>query len=187
MAVAKKTTTVKKTATNTNTIAAQNTEKEAKKPKTFTQSEPILCRSVTPGWLGVPGKSGMYYVFANYGDETEIEYGDLFALKNSHSRYIYDPLFVIEDDDLLDNPRWKDVSEFYSDKVYGMDDINNVLNKPNNAFKSTLQSLPKGLLKAITVEVAKRIEDGSFDSIRKIRDLDEVCGTDFGKMINTTD
>ena len=38
--------------------------------------------SVTPGWLGVSGKSGMYYVFSNYGDEAEIEYGDLFALKN---------------------------------------------------------------------------------------------------------
>lgn len=184
MSVTKKTTT--KAATST-TEAKVEPKVEAKKSKTFAQADSILCRSVTPGWLGVPGKSGMYYVFANYGDETEIEYGDLFALKNSHSRYIYDPLFVIEDKELLENPRWKDVSEFYSDKVYGMDDINNVLNKPNNAFKNTLITLPKGLLKAITVEVAKRIEDGSFDSIKKIKVLDEVCGTDFAKMINTAD
>ena len=184
MSVTKKTTT--KAATSTTEVKVEP-KVETKKSKTFTQTDPILCRSVTPGWLGVPGKSGMYYVFANYGDETEIEYGDLFALKNSHSRYIYDPLFVIEDEELLENPRWRDISEFYSDKVYGMDDINNVLNKPNNAFKNTLTTLPKGLLKAITVEVAKRIEDGTFDSIRKIRDLDEVCGTDFGKMINTAD
>ena len=181
MAVTKKATTKATTSTVT------ETEVKTTKPKTFSQTDTILCRSVTPGWLGVPGKSGMYYVFANYGDETEIEYGDLFALKNSHSRYIYDPLFVIEDEELLENPRWKDISEFYSDKVYGMDDINNVLNKHNNAFKNTLTTLPKGLLKAITVEVAKRIEDGTFDSIRKIKALDEVCGTDFGKMINTAD
>lgn len=181
MAVTKKATTKATTSTVT------ETEVKTTKPKTFSQTDTILCRSVTPGWLGVPGKSGMYYVFANYGDETEIEYGDLFALKNSHSRYIYDPLFVIEDEELLENPRWKDISEFYSDKVYGIDDINNVLNKPNNAFKNTLTTLPKGLLKAITVEVAKRIEDGTFDSIRKIKALDEVCGTDFGKMINTAD
>lgn len=177
----------KKATTKATTSTVAETEVKTTKPKTFSQTDTILCRSVTPGWLGVPGKSGMYYVFANYGDETEIEYGDLFALKNSHSRYIYDPLFVIEDEELLENPRWKDISEFYSDKVYGMDDINNVLNKPNNAFKNTLTTLPKGLLKAITVEVAKRIEDGTFDSIRKIKALDEVCGTDFGKMINTAD
>lgn len=55
---------------------------EKKKARVFKQTDPILCRSVTPGWLGVSGKSGMYYVFSNYGDEAEIEYGDLFALKN---------------------------------------------------------------------------------------------------------
>lgn len=169
-----------------NTVEKSTTE-EKKKPRVFKQSDPILCRSVTPGWLGVPGKSGMYYVFANYGDEAEIEYGDLFALKNAHSRYLYDPLFVIEDDELLENTRWKDVSEFYSDKVYGMDDINIVLNKPNTSFKSTLKTLPKGLLKAVTVEVAKRIENGTFDSLKKIKILDEVCGTDFAKMINIDD
>jgi hypothetical protein len=168
---------------NTSTETIEEVKETVKKERTFTQTDPILCRSVTPGWLGVSGKSGMYYVFSNYGDETEIEYGDLFALKNKHSRYLYDPLFVIEDDELLENPRWKDIAEFYSDKVYGMDDINDVLNKPNTTFKSTLKSLPKGLLKAVTVEVAKRIEDGSFDSLKKIQILDEVCGTDFGKMI----
>lgn len=163
------------------------TVEEKKKTRVFKQSDPILCRSVTPGWLGVPGKSGMYYVFANYGDQAEIEYGDLFALKNAHSRYLYDPLFIIDDEELLENPRWKDISQFYTDKVFGMDDINMVLNKPYNAFKSTLLSLPKGLLSAVTVEVAKRIEDGSFDSLKKIKVLDEVCGTDFRKMLNTED
>jgi hypothetical protein len=167
----------------TSTETVKEVKETVKKERTFAQTDPILCRSVTPGWLGVSGKSGMYYVFSNYGDETEIEYGDLFALKNKHSRYLYDPLFVIEDDELLENARWKDIAEFYSDKVYGMDDINDVLNKPNTTFKSTLKSLPKGLLKAVTVEVAKRIEDGSFDSLKKIQILDEVCGTDFGKMI----
>lgn len=185
MPVTKKTITSANAETEKATVE-KNVE-EKKKVKTFTQTEPVLCRSVTPGWLGVPGKSGMYYVFANYGDEAEIEYGDLFALKNRHSSYIYDPLFVIEDEDLLENPRWKDVADFYSDKVYGMDDIDEVLNKSYTYFKSTLESLPKGLQKAITVEVAKRIEDGSFDSIKKIKIIDEVCHTDFAKMINIDD
>ena len=187
MAYTKKTTTEKTVATEEVKTTESKETVETKKPRTFSQSDPILCRSVTPGWLGVSGKSGMYYVFSNYGDEAEIEYGDLFALKNKHSRYIYDPLFVIEDDELLENPRWKDVAEFYSDKVYGMDDIEEVLNKPITSFKSVLKTLPKGLLKAVTVEVAKRIEEGTFDSLKKIRILDEVCGTDFGKMINVDD
>ena len=105
--------TKKTVSTSAQTEVAENTTiiEEKKKTRVFKQTDPILCRSVTPGWLGVSGKSGMYYVFANYGDEAEIEYGDLFALKNSHSRYLYDPLFVIEDDELLENARWKDIAE----------------------------------------------------------------------------
>lgn len=158
-----------------------------KEPRKFEQTDPILCRSVTPGWMACYGKSGMAYVFYNYGDQCEIEYGDLYALKNRRSRYLYDPLFIIEDEELLENPRWKDLADFYSEKVYGMDDIDYVLNVPNNKFKSTLLSLPKGLVKALNVEVAKRIEDGSFDSVKKVKVIDEVCGTDFWTMMSGVD
>lgn len=158
-----------------------------KEPRKFEQTDPILCRSVTPGWMACYGKSGMPYVFYNIGDECEIEYGDLFALKNKRSRYLYDPLFVIEDEELLSHPRWKDLADFYNEKVYGMDDINYVLNLPNNKFKSALEQLPKGLLKAVTVEVAKRIENGSLDSVKKVKVIDEVCGTDFWTIMSGLD
>ena len=182
MPVARKTT--KTVVENKKEEVSTPVKKEVKVPKQYSQHDPILCRSVNAGWLGVSGKSGMYYIFSNYGDQAEIEYGDLFALKNEHSPYLYDPLFVIENEELLESPRWKDLADFYTDKVYGMDDINEVLNKSKSVFKRTLECLPKGLLKALTVEVAKRIEDGSFDSLSKIKDIDEVCGTDFSKMIN---
>lgn len=153
------------------------------KQRTFSQTEPILCRSVTPGWLGMPGKSGQLYVFTNAGDEQEVEYQDLFALKNSKSAYIYDPLIVIEDEELLEQPRWKDLASFYSEKVYGMDDIEYVLNVPVNQFKQVLESLPKGMKKAVAFEISKRMENGTFDSLKKINILDDVCGTDFKHMI----
>lgn len=183
-----------RTSTRTSTKAKATEEKiieepkviepavEPKKERVFKQTDPILCRSVTPGWLGVSGKSGMYYTFENYGDVTEIEYGDLFALKGRHSSYLYEPLFVIEDEELLENPRWADIAEFYNDKVYGMDDIEYILNKPVPAFKPALEGLPKGLMKALLVEVAVRIDNGTFDSMKKIKIIDEVCGTDFWKM-----
>lgn len=175
-----------KTQTKSDTKVVEKEEpiiKEVSKPeRVFKQSDPILCRSVTPGWLGCSGKSGMYYIFENYGDECEIEYGDLFALKGRHSAYLYEPLFVIEDEELLENARWKDLADFYSEKVYGMDDIEYVLNKPVTSFKSALEEMSKGLQKALLVEVAVRIEEGTFDSMKKIKLIDEVCGTDLWKM-----
>lgn len=148
----------------------------------FNQNDLILCRSVTAGWLGCDGKSGQYYVFENFGDECEIEYQDLFALKSRHSQYIYAPLFVIEDEELLENPRWKDVAEFYDKEVF-QEDVEEVLSLPNSQFEKALKALPKGLAKTVQVKVAQKIEDGTFDSLKKIKIIDEVYGTDFRSIL----
>lgn len=156
---------------------------ESVKPvRQFNQNDLILCRSVTAGWLGVSGKSGQYYVFENFGDECEIEYQDLFALKSRHSNYIYAPLFIIEDEELLGNPRWADISKFYDDEVFNKD-VDEVLNLPVSNFKAALEKLPKGLAKTLQVKVAEKIEDGTFDSLQKIKVIDEVYGTDFRSII----
>lgn len=159
-------------------------EEPKKEVRQFNQHDLILCRSVTAGWLGCGGKSGQYYIFENFGDECEVEYQDLFALKQRRSPYLFAPLFVIEDEELLDNPRWADIKQFYDEKVYTMDDINEILNLPVGKFENALKQLPKGLAKSLQVEVAKRIEDGTFDSLRKIKIIDEVYETDFNSILS---
>lgn len=159
-------------------------EEPVQKPvRQFNQNDLILCRSVTAGWLGVSGKSGQYYVFENYGDECEIEYQDLFALKSRRSNYIYAPLFVIEDEELLENPRWADVAKFYDTEVFSIQDVDEVLNLPVGSFENALKSLPKGLAKSLQVRVAEKIENGTFDSLKKIKIIDDVYGTDFRSII----
>lgn len=159
-------------------------EEPVQKPvRQFNQNDLILCRSVTAGWLGVSGKSGQYYVFENYGDECEIEYQDLFALKSRRSNYIYAPLFVIEDEELLENPRWADVAKFYDTEVFSIQDVDEVLNLPVGSFENALKSLPKGLAKSLQVRVAEKIENGTFDSLKKIKIIDDVYGTDFRNII----
>ena len=156
--------------------------KASEPTRQYGQNDLVLCKSVTAGWLGVSGKSGQYYIFENVGDECEIEYQDLFALKSRRSRYIYDPLFIIEDEELLENPRWADLKEFY-DGLYDMSDVNEVLNLPYEKFVKVIAKLPKGFAKTIQVEVAERIENGTFDSIKKIKAMDETFGTDFRSIL----
>lgn len=158
-------------------------KEEPKKPRQFNQNDLILCRSVTAGWLGVSGKSGQYYVFTNAGDYCEIEYQDLFALKNRHSGFLYAPRFVIEDEELLENPRWADLKKFYDEEVFSRDDVERVINLPYPKFKEVITKLPKGLAKTLQVEVASRIESGTFDSLNKIKAIDEEFGTDFMSIL----
>lgn len=163
--------------------APRKAAKPIKQERQYNQNDLILCRSVTAGWLGCSGKSGQYYIFENFGDECEIEYQDLFALKSRKSQYLYAPLFVIEDEELLENPRWQDLEKFYEEQVYTMDDVEEILNLPASNFESALRQMPKGLAKSLQVRVAEKIEEGTFDSLRKIKIVDEVFGTDFRSIL----
>lgn len=161
-----------------------NVPKEAAKPvKVYDQHDLILCRSITPGWLAMSGKSGIMYVWHSTGDVCEVEYGDLWAVKASRSQYLYKPYFVIEDEELLDQPRWKDLKEFYEDKVYGLDNVNAIINVPSNQIRAVLNELSDGMKRAVAMRATVLAENGELDSIKKIKIIDEVCGTDILSII----
>lgn len=156
--------------------------------KTVSVKEPsgdtyIPCRSVTGGELICKAsENGETYHFSDYGDVTEITYSDLNSLRAKKSAFIFDPCFIIEDEDILELPRWKEVKKFY-ESMYGSEDIDYVLELPNSKFKAALEKLPKGLQRALCTKVASQLEAGTFDSLQKIKILDEVCGTDFGCLL----
>lgn len=185
MPVAKKTTTSAAKAKTEAAAVEENIETKPLKPvaKKYGQQDLIPCRSITQGMLLMTGKqSRITYRWAAYGDLVMVEYRDLYSLKSSRSQYLYDPLFIIEEDELLSDPRWKDLADLY-DNMYDKGDISAILNLPPNQFKSVLKQIPKGLLNAVKIEVATRMDAGTFDSILKLRAVDEICGTDLENLI----
>lgn len=162
---------------STNKKVTENVKVE----RNYSPSDLITCRSITQGALIMPGKSGITYTWSGYGDYASVEYQDLHAWKSRRSNMIYKPHIVIEDDELLQNKLWKDVNSIY-ENMYDISDINEVLNAQPNKFKSILLKSPSGLKKAIAVEVATRLENGTFDSIKKLKIVDEVCGTELSKL-----
>ena len=78
---AKKETVVEVTETAPETVTEEIVEeKPVKVKKTFTDSDYILCRSVTSGGLNIVSQSGSLYDFRDYGEECEINYRDLVTL-----------------------------------------------------------------------------------------------------------
>lgn len=198
MAQARKTTKtgVSKTTTNTKqkeemvdeiqeeVVVEQKEEKvEVKEPRVFKEDEGILCRSITRGELiHIGKKSSNRYIFSNHGDTCEIEVRDLNSLKASKSVYLYDPLFVIEDEEFLEQPKWKDVKTMYDHAI--ANDVDEILMKTNDEFEFILANLQKGYKDAVAREVATRIINNDFDSLGKIKIVDKICGTDLMCMIS---
>ena len=116
MANAKNTKNAAEIVENENVVETKPAKKASRK---FAQDELIMCRSVTYGELLLPGKkSKLLYTFANYGDRTEVEFQDLQALRSTRSKYLNAPLFVIEDEELIE--QWPEFKALY-DKVAAMD------------------------------------------------------------------
>ena len=173
--------TVKKTATKTQNV---ETSTEVKIPaRKFGANDLIEVRSITQGELLMPGKkTGILYRWSAFGDITEVEYQDLYTLKASRSSFVYKPHFIIEDEELLANSQWKDVKALY-DGMYSTHEIDSVFKMTPQQLKRALPKMPAGLISAILIEASTRIDNGTLDSINKIKAIDEACGSDLMCLI----
>ena len=153
---------------------------EKKELRKFGQTDLILCKSVTYGELLLPGKkSQLLYTWSNYGDMTEVEYQDLQALKSTRSQYLNAPMFVIEDEDLLE--QWPEFKALY-EKVATVD-IDKLFDLPIAQFKKKLRDLPIGFRDSIKNIAGSKIQDGTLDSIKKIEAIDEILNTNLKLLI----
>lgn len=165
-------------------VVKEDTVKEApvvaapSKKREYKGDDLIPCKSMVQGEMIYKSrKSGNKYVWSNYGDVTEVEYQDLMGLRAARSKYIFAPLIIIEDEELLNEIRWKDVKKLY-ENLYSIADIYNALDLPNPQFRAALEKMPNSFRKAVSSEVSRRLDEGLFDSIQKVKIIDEICGTD---------
>lgn len=161
----------------TKTASAATPKKEVRK---YAMDEVIPCRSVTYGELIVEGKkSKMTYSWANYGDVTPVEYGDLQALRSTRSNFLLRPRFVIEDPELVE--QWTELKPLY-DKLEEAD-VDDLFDLPIGRFRSRLEKAPAGIKQLVKNIASAKVMDGSLDSLAKIKAIDEILGTDLKVLI----
>jgi hypothetical protein len=181
MANTKKTTSVDEVLENeTVTEEVKPAPKKVSKPK-HDPSELILCRSVRFGELRLIGpKTRMPYSWANEGDVREVEYQDLVSWRALHSRYLFEPMIIIEDEDLCEE--WKaDLGDLY-DSLMKVD-LKEMFKLPQRQFVSQLKKLPEGMKSTVQNMAYSMIQDGTLYDLRIIRAIDEILGTELMMMI----
>ena len=155
--------------------------KKVNKPK-HDPSELILCRSVRFGELRLIGpKTRMPYSWANEGDVREVEYQDLVSWRALHSRYLFEPMIIIEDDDIVEE--WKaDLGKLYAD-LQDID-VKALFKLPHRQFVAQLKKLPAGMKTTVQNMAYSMIQDRTLYDLRIIDAIDETLGTELKMMIN---
>lgn len=155
--------------------------KKVNKPK-HDPNELILCRSVRFGGLRLIGpKTHMAYEWANEGDVREVEYQDLVSWRALRSRYLFDPMIIIEDEEIVEE--WKaDLGGLYAE-LQDID-IKAMFKLPHRQFIAQLKKLPSGLKTTVQNMAYTMIQDRTLYDLRIIDAIDEILGTELKMMIN---
>lgn len=169
-----------KKATTTTKVAEvkddENVKTETKTTaKVYDKEDVIPCKSITSGGLYVTGdKSGILYQWADYGDIEEVEYQDLVYMIRAHKPSIFRPRFIIEDNEFL--TQYPELNDLYT-SLFSTGDLVDILNLPVSQMRNAIAQLPSGALDAIKGLAASRIMSGQYDSVQKIKALDEIFDT----------
>lgn len=151
-------------------------------PKTYAPTDGITCESVTFGKLGLIGaKTGLNYEWLNEGDTIEVEYQDLIAELNRGSSYVLKPYFVVLDDDIID--KYPKVKSLYA-SMYSLDEMRDALHNASLAqLKQIAKNLPGGAKKILADLAKNEVAEGQFDSLSKMKALDEIQGTNQVQLV----
>ena len=192
MAVKKTTTTTRKNAftkevesvvENTKPETVETVEAEEVAPietskksvKKFNPDDMILCQSICVGQTFVKGfKSGTIYTFEALGAEEYIEYRDLVAAVRSKDNIIFKPFIIVLDEDFINEQ--KTLKSFY-ENMYTPEDFEEFFKLRPNQMVEALNNMPVGIRETIKSMAVGKIQDGVFDSVARIKALDDYFGT----------
>ena len=153
-------------------------------PREFQKDDLIEVKSVFAGSCTLVGRrSGNVYVWETLGEIQYVEYQDLLAeITNRYSKYIYEPLLLIEYEDVINkNPKLKDLYDAMID-VEEIED--SLLNDSVEELRSILITLPSGLKETVKSVASTLMQDGALYDVRKIRLLDDLYHTALSEQLS---
>lgn len=157
---------------------------EIEQPREFKKDDLIKVKSVFAGSCTLIGRrSGNIYVWEALGEIQYVEYQDLLAeITNRYSQYIYEPLLLIEDEDVINkNLKLKDLY----DTMIDVEDIEeSLLNDSVEDLRNILISLPSGLQETVKSIASTLMQDGDLYDVRKIRLLDDLYHTALSEQLS---
>ena len=102
------------------------------------------------------------------------EYRDLVAAVRSKDSILFKPFIVVLDEDFINEQ--KTLKSFY-ENMYTPEDFEEFFRLNPNQMVEDLNNMPIGIRETIKSMAVGKIQDGVFDSVARIKALDDYFGT----------
>lgn len=133
--------------------------------------------NVTNGALVYASKrTGAEYHFTNYGDIEYIEVSELLTMRSSAKAFIDEPHLIILDDEVIE---YMGLRKQYNN-LSNAQNIDVVFTFTNEEFEEVVNIAPKGIQVLIVSRAKTLYNEGTFDSVQKIRFLNEKFAIEIG-------
>lgn len=152
-----------------------NTEAKVSKKK-FAPEDLIPCVSLTPGEMFVVGeRSKTLYTFADIDHVVEIEFRDLDYAARRKDAMMYKPRYIVQDRDFI--AMHPELDKIYS-SLHSVRDLKAILSLAPNQMRKAIEALPVGAQDAIKTIAATMVDQGTLDSIQRVKVIDSIFNTE---------
>lgn len=145
----------------------------------------ICLKNISQGKLIYKSKRQIGYTveWVKKGDTNYIELGEFINLKNSDRRFVTEPWIRIIEDDEIEILKYANVYQYYKD-ILDVNNIADILKLDFEAFKKKFDKFPEGFKNAVVKQAAEMIKNGTLDSIRIKKYIEEQMNIDLEILIN---
>ena len=171
------------TSKNTVKSVSNETKQTSTKPSTkkYNTDDEIMCKSVCFGLLEyISKKDGIVYRWEDFGDIVPVRYSDLLALKTSRSKFLYQPWFIILDEDLVKMWKLEDINKYF-DEISDIEDF--LIDSKIPHIEKQLKNAPDGYKELVVQTAGRLLRENRLDSIAKLRTIDELLDTKLSLLI----
>jgi hypothetical protein len=137
---------------------------------------PTTLATVKNGYQGVlvykAQKNGERFVWKEFGDEQEMELGELKAAKSAHKAYFENNWFILEAPEVVE---YLGVGQFYKNALSAAD-LDALLTKEPEEIIGAVNRLSAGQKKTLTARAQSLFAEGKIDSNKAIAALETALG-----------
>lgn len=155
-----------------------NTDTEKKPYKVKKNLDPNMVVTIKNGFQGrlvyQSKKTGETFIWEEFNDEQDMELSEVKAARNSSKKFFINNWFLIDDPEVVE---YLGVEQYYKHAL-NSENFDEIFNKTAKEIKEIISQLSTGQKRSLAYRAKQLIEDGTVDSIKVIKALEDGLGVE---------
>lgn len=157
---------------------ANNTDTEKETYRVKKNLDPNMVVTIKNGFQGrlvyQSKKTGETFIWEEFGDEQDMELSEVKAARNSSKKFFINNWFLIDDPEVIE---YLGVEQYYKHAL-NSENFDEIFNKTAKEIKEIISQLSTGQKRSLAYRAKQLIEDGTVDSIKVIKALEDGLGVE---------